>query len=86
MAFVAAVKAKRDRALRTRPTENNVIVTDIADCSEDELMDGDMEKKVVIADSCDWIQHVMVMPWKELFLHHLSKEGWTWTYGPKLVT
>jgi hypothetical protein len=29
----------------------------------------------------DWVTHVMTIPWKILYLVHLTNEGWTWNYG-----
>jgi hypothetical protein len=28
----------------------------------------------------DWVSRVMTIPWKVLYIEHLSKEGWTWNY------
>lgn len=46
---------------------------------EDELMEDEDAEADAPMDS--WISQVMTMPWKELYLEHLQKEGWSWYYG-----
>ena len=31
-------------------------------------------------NDADWVSRVMTIPWKVLYIEHLSKEGWTWNY------
>ena len=33
-----------------------------------------------VTNDCDWVSRVMTIPWKVLYIEHLSKEGWTWNY------
>lgn len=81
MAFIEAIKAQLGRLIEPSPTENDAVVKDLADFSEDESSDKYRCQIEATVNSNDWLKRVMVMPWKELFLDYLSKEGWTWIYG-----
>ena len=48
---------------------------------EDILQDDDIGIVEVPVPVNNWISQVMTMPWKELYINHLQKEGWNWFYG-----
>ena len=48
---------------------------------EDILQDEDIGIVEVPVPVNNWISQVMTMPWKELYINHLQKEGWNWFYG-----
>ena len=48
---------------------------------EDILQDEDVGIVEVPVPVNNWISQVMTMPWKELYINHLQKEGWNWFYG-----
>ena len=58
---------------------NEVEVED--EIEEDILQDEDVGIVEVPVPVNNWISQVMTMPWKELYINHLQKEGWNWFYG-----
>ena len=49
---------------------------------EHQMQDQDpYETKTAEGGIDDWVPHVMTIPWKILYLVHLTNEGWSWNYG-----
>ena len=60
---------------------NEVEVEVELEAEEDILQDEDIGIVEVPVPVNNWISQVMTMPWKELYINHLQKEGWNWFYG-----
>ena len=60
---------------------NEVEVEVEVEIEEDILQDEDIGIVEVPVPVNNWISQVMTMPWKELYINHLQKEGWNWFYG-----
>ena len=72
---------KRDVDVDLGKKNDNEIEIEIEiDLEEDILQDEDIGNAKVAVPDNDWIYRVMTMPWKELYIDYLQKEGWTWYY------
>ena len=60
--------------------KNGIEIEVEIDLEGDILQDEDVGKAKVPVPDNDWIYRVMTMPWKELYIDYLQKEGWTWYY------
>lgn len=68
----------------SKPAERKAPSVKTSDAQDVMVFEGIEVKGQGGDKSGDWLSRIMTIPWKVLYIEHLSKEGWTWNYGTGL--